>query len=1075
MRRILLLCLTAVFMLASSELWAQDRTVSGKVTASEDGSPLPGVNVVLKGTTNGAVTDADGAYNLTVPSAGGTLVFTFIGLKSQEVEIGTRTSVDVGMEQDATQLSEVVVTALGIERNKNELAYSAQQVAGDQVTMNRSVNFINSLSGKVSGVDIKTSNTMGGSTNVVIRGYKSISGNNQALFVIDGIPVSNANNNTSAQRSGGTGADFGNAAADINPDNIESINVLKGAAATALYGSRAANGVIMITTKKGRKNSFDMTVNSGVTWGTMDKSTYAKYQKEYGGSYDQSFNPTPLAGGLSGAVPQVWYGDDASYGPAFDGSMVYQWDARDPFSPNYLTARPWAAAANDPTSFYETSVSSNQSVAIQAGGEKASFKFAYTRSDEKGSLPNSTLDKDLFNFSTSYDLTSKLNVTASGNYSKVKGVGRYGTGYNGKNPNQGFRQWWQTNVDLKEQKEAYFRNRQNVTWNWNAAGTAPLYADNIYFSRYENYSNDTRDHLFGYATANYKVTDWFSVLGRVGYDGTNDIQEERLAVTSAGTPNYSRFNRTYNETNYDLLLNFNKKFDNISLRGVIGSNMRRTRLESIRAATNGGLVVPRLYSLSNSAQPINPPGEEFERVGVDGLFANASVGFNDLVFVELSARQDKSTTLPVDNNAYLYYSAAGTLVFSELIDAPWLSLGKVRANFARVGNDATALSLYDVYDKPTALGSIPYFSLPNTKNNSKLAPEYTNSYELGLEADFFDGRVGFDFTWYQANSFDQVLGVTVTGATGYTGKWVNSGEIQNKGVELSLFAVPVSNDNFTWTVNFNFTRNRNEVISLYGEGASTVSNYPIAALQGGVSLNAAVGQPYGVIRGKDFVYTNGQRTVNDAGYYATTAASNIVIGNPNPDWIGGINNSLKFKGVALNFLIDMRHGGDIFSLDQWYGEATGIYPNSAGLNANGVASRMPVSEGGGILLPGVKADGSPNDVFGENLDGYGQTPFGYVADGQGGAPHKWYTYDGGYIKLREVGLTYSIPASIMENMKPFRGIDLSLIGRNLWIIDKNMEYADPEEGLSSGNANGGYQSGAYPMMKTYGFNVKLTF
>jgi TonB-linked SusC/RagA family outer membrane protein len=1067
-----LLCLSFCFLVASA--LAQDRTITGKVIAVEDSSPLPGVNVVVKGTTNGTATDANGAFTINVPSSGGTLVFSFIGLKSVEIDIGSKTTIDLSMESDVTQLSEVVVTALGIERNRNELAYSAQQVDGKDVAWNRSVNVVNSLSGKVSGVDIKTSNTMGGSTNVVIRGYKSISGNNQALFVIDGIPVSNANTNTAAQRGGGVGTDYGNAASDINPDNIASINVLKGAAATALYGSRAANGVIMITTKKGRKNSFEVVINSGLTWGNIDKSTYTKYQKKYGGSYDQTFGPA-LAAGLDGSAPSVWFGDDASYGPKFDGSLVYQWDARDPFSPNYLKARPWLPAKNDPSTFYQTSFNSNQSIAITAGGDKATFKFAYTRNDEKGALPNSSLDKDLINFTTSYELTKKLTFTASANYSRIVGLGRYGTGYNGRNVNQSFRQWWQTNVDIKEQKEAYFRNRKNVTWNWNAAGTGPLYTDNAYWTMYENYSNDSRDHFFGYAVANYKFTDWLDITGRAGFDGTNDLQEERVAVGSAGTALYSRFNRSYNESNFDLLVNFNKNLGKVSIRGLVGSNLRRNRLNSVKATTNGGLVVPRLYSLSNSVNPMNPPVEEFERVGVDGVFANASIGFKELFFAELSARQDKSTTLPTNNNKYLYYSAAGTFIFSNALKVPWLSLGKLRANYARVGNDANAISIYDVYDKPTALGSIPYFSLPNVKNNKDLAPEYTNSYEAGVEAEFFDGRVGFDFTVYQANTFDQVLSVQVTGATGYTGKWVNSGEMQNKGIELSVFTIPVRTDNFSWIVNLNFTRNRNKVVSLYGEGSGTVTNYPIVALQGGVSLNAAVGHPYGVIRGKDFIYTNGQPTVNADGYYMTTAASSVIIGNPNPDWLGGINNTLKYKSISLNFLIDIRKGGQIFSLDQWYGQATGLYPESAGVNANGVESRIPVAQGGGILLPGVTADGAANTIYGENLDGYGQTPFGYVANGQAGAPHAWYVYDGSYVKLREAGITYSLPGSLLQGFKFVKGIDVSLLGRNLWIIDKKMKYSDPEEGLSSGNANGGYQSGAYPMMRTYGFNVKLTF
>ena len=1042
----------------------------------EDGSPLPGVNVVVKGTTTGTVTDADGAYSLAVPAGGDVLVFTFIGLKTQEIAINGRAVVDANLEGDVTQLTEVVVTALGIERNKNELGYAAQQVSGDKIVAARGSNFVNALSGKVSGVDIKASNAMGGSTNVVIRGYKSIASNNQALFVVDGVPVSNANTNTTAQRSGGVGVDYGNAAQDINPDNIASVNVLKGAAATALYGSRAANGVVMITTKKGRKNSFDVIVNSGVTWGQIDKSTYTRYQKEYGAGYLPRFGANRDLD--SGSLPAVVFGDDASYGPKFDGQMVYQWDALDPASPNYRQARPWVAAANDPAnSYYETAVTSNQSVAISAGGDKTTYKVGYTRVDEKGVLPNSSIDRNMINFTASSELAKRMTLTTSANFTRIDGIGRYGTGYNGRNPNQTFRQWWQTNVDIKEQREAYFRNRQNVTWNWNAAGTGPLYSDNPYWSRYENYSNDSRNHFFGYATLNYDVTDWFSVLGRAAYDGTTDFQEERIAVGSSDPGQYLRFDRSFKETNFDLLLNFKKDIsDNFSFRGMLGTNMRRHRLQSIRAQTNGGLVVPRFYALSNSLNPINPPTEEFERVGVDGLFANATFGFKNMVFLEGNARQDKSTTLPLNNNSYFYYSVAGNFVFSEALKLDWLTNGKLRANYAEVGNDATALSVYDVYDKPTAIGSIPVFSLPNTKNNTNLEPERTKSWEVGVEADFFSNRLGFDLTFYQTNSINQILNVNVSGATGFTGKWLNSGEIENKGVEASLWVTPVQTNDFNWTVNFNFTRNRNMVVSLYGEGNAEVLNYPLTTLQGGVSLNAAKGFPYGVIRGKDFVLTNGQRTVNSAGYYQATSASNIVIGNPNPDWLAGINNTVEYKGVALQFLIDIRQGGQLFSLDQWYGEATGLYPNSAGLNDRGVDKRLPVDEGGGILLPGVQADGSANTVYGEAQDGDGQLPFGYAANGYAGAPHAWYVYDGSFVKLREASLTYSIPVSRLGGLsKAFKAIDLSLIGRNLWIIDKKMEFSDPEDGLSSGNTNGGYQSGAYPMVKSYGFNVKLTF
>ncbi|MCJ8164729.1 SusC/RagA family TonB-linked outer membrane protein [Pontibacter sp. E15-1] len=1070
MKKILLLTFFLVSVLLQQAM-AQSRTVTGAVTDQATGQPLPGVAVIVKGTTVGTTTGADGVYSIAVPADKNTLMYRFIGYTTVERAIGNASTLDVSLSTDTKLLDEVVVTALGIERNRNELAYSAQQVSGDQITRTRSSDFVNTLSGKVAGLDIRTNNTMGGSTNVVIRGYSSITGNNQALFVIDGVPVSNANNNTANQQTGRTGTDFGNAAADLNPDNIESVNVLKGAAATALYGSRAANGVVMITTKKGKKNSLSVNVNSGVTWSSIDKSTFVKYQNEYGGGYFQGFRTAKDLG--SGEAPVVRFQDDASYGPKFDPSlMVYQWDAIDPFSPNFGKTRPWVTAENDPSTFYETGVNSNQSIVVSGGGENTTFNVGYTRNDIKGNLPNSTIDKDLFNFNGTFDATEKLKVTASANYARTVGVGRYGTGYNGRNPNQQFRQWWQTNVDIREQEEAYHRNEQNVTWNWNSSNTGPIYSDNPYWSRFQNFSNDSRDNFYGYATANYKFTDWFSVMGRAAINTTADMQEERVAIGSASLSEYARYNRSFNESNFDLLLNFNKAINaDISFNGLLGSNLRRDRTSAIRASTNGGLVVPGLYSLSNSKNPINAPIEEFERRGVDGIFANANFGYKETMYVELSARQDKSTTLPTNNNSYFYPAAAANFVFSNVIETPWLSHGKVRVNYAEVGNDAPALSLYDVYDKPTGFGSIPIFSLPNTKNNGDLKSERQKSLEAGIEADFFNSLFGFDFTWYKSNTVDQIVPVSTSSASGYTQRFVNAGEVQNKGIEISAFATPVQTGDFTWNMNINFSRNRNEVVSLYED----VKNLTIASFQGGVSLNAAVGEPYGVIRGTDFVYTNGQKTVNSDGYYMRSSRSDVVIGNPNPDWMGGFNNTLTYKGASLGFLIDVRHGGDVFSLDQWYGEATGLYDHTAGLNAKGNPSRLPVSEGGGVLLPGVKEDGTPNDVYAENQDGDGMTPYGYAADNYAGAPRAAYVFDGSFVKLREVALTYALPESIVGNLGAIKGVDLQLIGRNLWIIHKNMEYSDPEEGLSSGNAARGYQSGAYPAIKTYGFNVKLNF
>ena len=1081
MKKILLFCLVTIL---SASAYAQEMTVSGRVTDATEGIPLPGVNVVVKGTTNGTVTDTDGRYSLNVPSSSSVLIFSFIGLVTQEIDMAGRQIIDVPMSSDVTQLTEVVVTALGIERKRNELPYAAQQVTGEQISTTRNSNFVNALSGKVAGIDIKTNNNLGGSTNVVIRGYKSITGNNQALFVIDGVPVSNANNNSVQQKNGGTGVDYGNAAADINPDNIASINVLKGAAASALYGSRAANGVIMITTKKGKKDSFNVTVNSGVTIGQMDRSTYAEYQDEYGAGYNPDFYEADLG---EGVAPVVQFDADASFGPQFDPNlMVYHWDSLDPFSPNYGKKRPWVSAKNDPREFYETAVTSNQNVTLMGGSDKTVFKLAYTRVDDKGVLPNSELKKDLINFSASYDVNERLSVGASANYSRIKGIGRYGTGYNGNNPNQQFRQWWQVNTDIKDQKDAFFRNGLNISWNWgDLTGTGrPIFSDNPYWTRYKNYANDTRDHYFGYATLTYKLTDWMEAIGRVAFDATTDFQEERVAVGSSGVrygldPSvapvamnsfYARFDQSYKEMNYDLLLNFNKKISNsFSFTGLLGSNLRRTHLQSIKAATNGGLVIPELYSLSNSVNPLQPPLEQYVRVGVDGIFANANLGYKEMLYLDLSARQDKSTTLPEGDNSYFYFSTSGGFVFSQLVKRPWLTFGKARLNYAEVGNDPVPLSLYDVYDKPTAFGSVPMFSLPNTKNNPQLVAERTKSIEAGIEAEFFEGRFGFDFTWYKSNSFDQAIPVNLTSATGYVARFVNSGEVENKGIEVSAFATPVENQNFSWTLGVTFSRNRNEVVSLYSDAVTNVQlSDVINPLQGSVTTNAAVGHPYGVLKGTNFIYTNGQRTVNSQGRYMATASSAEIIGNPNPDWLGGITNTFNYKNIKFNFLIDIRHGGDIFSLDQWYGEGTGLYPNTAGLNELGVPKRAPVAENGGIILPGVKDDGSINDIRTSNEDG-NDTAFGYPNS----PPRAWYVYDGSYVKLREVALTYSIPSAWIERLRPLKGIDISLVGRNLWIIDKNMEYSDPEETLSSGNSTNGYQSGAYPAVKTYGFNVKF--
>lgn len=1083
MRKIV--ALFSVLLLGIGLVSAQTRTITGKVM-DNNGVPVEGASILIKGTTQGTAAGADGIFSLSGVKSGDVLVISAINFGSTEVTIRNQTDIQVTLTRTAGEIDEVVVTALGIRRQRSSLSYATQQVSGAELTEARNPNAGAALSGKVSGVEIRQGNGIGGSTNIVIRGAKSLMSSNQALFVVDGVPLDNSNTNTSNQRTGRGGFDYGNAAADINPDDIESMNVLKGAAATALYGSRAANGVIMITTKKGRKG-LGVTINSGVFFGSIDKSTFAKYQNQYGAGYDTEGYGAPSPNG------GFWYFDvngdgvkdlvvptteDASYGQKFDPNlMVYHWDAFDRSSPYFKTPRPWVAAANTPVAFYENSVSTNNNIMFDGGNDKGMFKLGYTRSDEKGILPNSSVLKNIVDFSASYNLTDRLTASASISYSRIDGKGRYGTGYNDWNVNQNFRQWYETNMDVLEQKAAYFRTGQNITWNWadpsTPEGLVPIYTDNPYWTRYENYQTDSRNRYFGYGSLNYRATDWLSFLARASMDTYSAIQEERIAVGSVGVPSYSRYNRNFTEYNYDLMANIDKDLtDDINLKGVLGTNLRRTTISSIYAATNGGLVVPKLYSLANSLNAPNAPTEDYQPQEVDGYYAGATFGFREFITLEGTFRRDISSTLPVTSNKYNYWSVSGSWLFSKNVQAPWLSYGKLRANYAEVGNGAQWGSISDIYANVPPFGSAILFSLPAQKNNTNLKPERTYSKEVGLELAFLQNRLGLDVSYYITNTRDQLIPVDISQATGYSSKFMNAGDVENKGIEISLNATPVKTKDFTWDIRVNWTKNKNKVVALYQDS----KNLPLGTFQGGVSLNAQLGQPYGNIFGRTWVIDSatGQRVVGSNGRYVQSSTTTNVIGNFNPDWIGGVWNSFRYKGVSLTFLIDVRHGGDVFSLDTYYGMATGIYPETAELNDLGNPSRDPVQldangnalpTSGGIIVPGVTADGKPNTKRVANVYG----TYGYSYN-----PQAAFIYDASYVKLREISLGYSLPASLFANANLIKGIDISVIGRNLWIIHKNMKYSDPEENLSAGNIQG-YQSGAYPTTRNIGVNLRVKF
>ena len=1063
--------LTLLLALVVQITFAQDKTISG--TVSDSSGTLPGVSVLVKGSAQGTQTDFDGKYSITT-TEGSVLQFSYIGYKTVEKTVGSSRFIDITMEEDASVLDEIVVTALGISKEKKSLGYSTQKIDGEEVSKVKDANFINSLSGKVSGVEIKTSGTMGGSTNVVIRGNSSLTGNNQALFVVDGVPMNNSNTNSGNQQTGRGGYDYGNAASDINPDDIASINVLKGGAASVLYGSSAANGVIIITTKKGasKEDQLGITINSSFSLGSIDKTTYTEYQDGYGAGYGAYYGSTGYFedvdmngdGVLDLVTPST---EDASYGAPFDPAlMVYQWNSFYPqLTDTYLKATPWQAAKNNPLSFFEIAETAINSISFEGSTDKSTYRFAYTNFDQKGILPNSSIKKDIVDFGGSYDLSNRLSINTKMTYSSVRGKGRYGTGYDSKNPNQSFKQWYQTNVDIQEQKDAYFLTRENITWNTNSStDLTPIYFDNPYWTRYENYQNDERNRINGHVTMTYKVSDWLDVMGRATIDTYSQIQEERIAVGSVDVSEYSKGLNRFQNNNYDLFVNFDKDFldDKLNVRGTLGANVVRTKMNNLSARTTGGLVVPGLYALSNSKELSSAPAEYEASFGRNSFFGNVSLGYDNFLYLEGSYRNEKASTLPKDNNVFDYFSVSSSFIFSQFIESDLITFGKLRAGYAETGNAADALRIYDTYSSIGNMGGNPLYSLPSSKNNANLKDESTKELEVGLEMRFANNRLGFDFSAYDKKSIDQIMSVSVSTATGYNSKWVNAGEVSNKGVELSLYGEPIRTEDFNWKVNVNWSKNKNEVVSLYGD----VNQLQLASVQGGVSVNATIGQPYGSIVGYNYVYdSNGNKTIGADGYYQKSS-SKEVIGNVNPDWIGGINNSFKYKNLNLSFLIDIKKGGDVFSLDTWYGYATGIYANTDFINDLGNPVRNSLANGGGVILDGVVADGSANTT--RVRADYYANPWGYKH-----APNAAHTYDAGYVKLREVSLSYDFDIEDLK-LKKFNISQLTLtaIGRNLWIIDKNTPFADPEAGLSSGNIQG-YQSGAYPSVREFGLNLKV--
>ena len=1054
----LFLCLLIGIGLAT----AQTREITGSVISAEDDQPVIGASVIVKGTTTGTVTDYDGKFSLSVPSAAKTLVISYIGMAAQEVAIAP--NVRVLLKADTQNLDEVVVTALGISREKKALGYAVSEVKGDEMLKAPGgvSNPINALQGKVAGLQIQGgAGSMGGSSKVIIRGVKSISGNNQPLFVIDGVPVEGSDFNSTDAARGAGGYDYGNLIQDLNPDDIENISVLKGPNASALYGSRATNGVVMITTKKGKKGEgYGVTFNSSLGFEVVNKMP--KMQKLYGGGY--GFETVKING------KEYQYPDmatDESWGDKYEGQEILSWYDLAKWEAGGKVGNPttskWQTPANDIDSFFETGVVFTNNVSVAQATDRASARISYTNSDLKGFMPNSSLKKNIFNVSASTTSADKrLELFTNVTYFNSAAKGRSETGYGDNNVMQKFIQWGHRELDMKELKSLYqMPDGTQATWNrvaWDDA--TPNYSNNPYWSRYMNYQNDSRNRVYGNVGISYKIAEFLKFQYKANLDFFVDKQFERNAVYSQEQSRYKEMSRQQAEMNHEFLLSFNKNITDYSFSANLGSNLMSRRYEYVYGETDGGLAIPEFYNLKNSVNPAT--GTNYLRKkSINSIFASGTVGYKSMLYLDLSLRNDWSSTLPNGNNSYLYPSVTGSFIFSELVkeDLPWLNFGKVRLGFAQVGNDTDPYQIVDTYTQYTNITSTPGYVLANTLKNSGLKPETTNSYEAGLELSLFNNRFGIEATYYSSETKNQIIPLSITGTSGYLYKVVNTGLMTNQGIELSIHGTPVQTADFTWESSLVLASNKNKVKKLLED----VSYYRLTTAPFKVEVGAMEGQEYGVIMGTDFVYdAKGNRVINEDGSYAATDG-NVNIGSIYPDFTGGWTNTFRFKNFDLSVLLDFSKGGNYFSTSYMWGMYSGMLEESAAINENGVNIRESIANGGGVLLQGVQADGTPNTVR------MGAEDFG-AQHYSGPAAQNVFKSD--YVKLREINLGYTIPMKSNYFVKSLR---VSAYGRNLAVWGPDVKHFDPEMAITNSGNIQGIEGGALPSVANFGMNVSVKF
>lgn len=1048
-----------------------EKVITGKVIDSE-GAGLPGVTVVQKNTGNGTITDFDGNFSIKVTEpTDARLLISYIGYGTEEIAIAQNDFISVTLEEDVQALGEVVVTALGIKREKKSLGYSQQVVEGNTMNTGNDANMLNKLSGKVSGVQIISGNSgAGSSTRVVIRGESSLSNNNQPLYVVDGVPV----NNTIFSNLSGTPQeiDYGNGAGELNSDDIESISVLKGANAAALYGSRAANGVILITTKSGKtKDKFQVTVNSTTTFETV--SRLPKYQNSYSQGLDGQFE---YWDGNNGHGTQDH--QDMSWGRPIDGSLVAQFDSPSVgadgtiYRGGDVAARngaliqptPLVAHPDNVRDFFETGVTYNNNIALSANNDKGSIRLSYTNLTSTGVLPNVDLRRNTVNINTAYQFTDKFSSRASVTYMNSVSSNRPSMGYGPENPMYTFT-WFGRQVDINSLREYWQRGYEGTKqYHFNSG-----WNDNPFFTMYENTNGYDKNRMYGNIALDYQFLPNLKLTARTGIDFFNDLRESKRAYSTQRFPTgaYKREHVFFSEWNSDVLLQWNQNFaEHWRTDLAVGANSM-TQVNHYDYNFANGLSVPGVYNLGNSSSNIDVIQKD-SRKRINSVLFTGQLSYKDFVYLNLTARNDWSSALTRSDgsghNSYFYPSISASVILSDMLEmSEPITYWSVRGGYAEVGSDTEPYRLENTYAYSDPYGSQSGVILPSTLSNNDLKPERMHSYEIGTDFRMFDNRVGIDLTYYNTLNTNQIVQIPISSTSGYETRYINAGKIRNYGVEMTLSLTPVRTvSGFQWNSNVNFSMNKSRVEEISDEYDQYV--YSWAAIYSDqdarVYAIAREGEPMGNLYGTDLKRTDDGRIIVDATGLPVADPTLKKLGNYNPDFIMGFSNSFSYKGFTFDFLIDWHQGGVFVSRTFGMGMESGVLDLTENRNPED------------MVIDGVIWDAEKNAYVENTIQ---VSPRDYYRNLYRRYHETQSTFSATYVKLREVKLGYTFSGKWLKKT-PISNLGLSLVARNLFMWTKDQDYVDPEAITYEGNsATPGVEEMSYPSTRSIGFNINVTF